>query len=466
MADANTSLGQLGLALLKNPTDDAAKLILYKTKDHILSTLQLTKATKVYWKPPYLQYHDSQQGFWSLFFTSDKDSTEFFAELGEVCTIDGASATIDINAVATDSTKAPVDSMKTETNTTDSIDAPKPKSDVVYRVSKIGHQLPKMKATAADDDSDSTLPSDTERIPNPQPSIKSIHAISSDRVVYPAFQHPSKPTNISLALQPPLIWSSLSSPSTSTFDLNAFASENRIQNTEVRMNLTKLDSKLDRVLDNVERKFNLISLCILFVFIKRFYSLGLWLVSSKSNNAHDKEEEIIKLEEKVLELKKENRAFKAQLSESSGDRIKKDSDNKEAEILLQKTIEEKELKIVELTSKVQELTEKNQTIEEKFNTAMETEKCEREQLLVRNSNELDELRSELERKNNELQAMQQDKSKESNTNNGEMIRSIMNQFYTKLFQNIEGKSTLSSADVLKLTAEIIRKETKAALNTS
>lgn len=192
-------------------------------------------------------------------------------------------------------------------------------------------------------------------------------------------------------------------------------------------------------------------------------------MSSKSNNAHDKEEEIIKLEEKVLELKKENRALKSQLSESSGDRMKKESDNKEVEILLQKTIEEKELKIVELTGKVHELTEKNQAIEEKFNTAMATEKRKHEQLLERHSNELDELRAELERKTNEFQDMQQqqqqqqDKSKESNTNNGEMIRSIMNQFYSKLFQNIEGKSTLSSADVLKLTAEIIRKETKAAL---
>lgn len=196
-------------------------------------------------------------------------------------------------------------------------------------------------------------------------------------------------------------------------------------------------------------------------------TLGLWLVSPKSGNAHDKEEEIIKLEEKVLELKKENRALKSQLSDSSGDRIKKDSDNKETENLLQKTIDEKELKIVELSSKVQELTEKNQAIEEKFNIAMETDKHEHEKLIAKHSSEMDGLRAEFERKNSELQAMQQDKSKdESNTNNGEMIRSIMNQFYTKLFQNLEGKGALSSAEVLKLTAEIIRKETKAALNTS
>lgn len=195
------------------------------------------------------------------------------------------------------------------------------------------------------------------------------------------------------------------------------------------------------------------------------------MVSSKSSNAHDKEEEIIQLEEKLLELKKENRALKSQLIESSsGDRIKRDSDNKEAERLMQETIEEKELKIVELSNKVQELTDKNQAIEEKFNTALAAEKHEHEKLLAQHSTEqteLNELRAELERKTSELQAnQQQDNSKESNTNNGEMIRSIMNQFYTKLFQSIEGKSTLSSADVLKLTAEIIRKETKAALNSS
>lgn len=167
----------------------------------------------------------------------------------------------------------------------------------------------------------------------------------------------------------------------------------------------------------------------------------------------------------MLELKKENRALKSQLG---GEQIKRDYDNKEAENLLQMKIDEKELKIVELSSKIQELTMKLQATEEKFDSALETEKVERDKLVAQHSSEMDTLRDELERKNSELQAMQQDKSKEggSTTNNVEMIRSIMNQFYMKLFQSIEGKSSLSSSEVLKLTAEIIRKETKAALNTS
>lgn len=226
-----------------------------------MSSLQLTKTTKVYWKPPYLQYHDTQQEFWSLFFTSDNDATEFFSELGEVCIIDRANAAtpIDINATthtaAMESTNTSTDSIKSDAEKIDSIDASKVKPDVVYRVAKIGHQLPKMKATAKGDENNSTLATDTERIQNIQSSKISAQVISGDRNIYPPFQIPSKPTNISVALQPTPIWPSLSTPTTSTFDLNAFASENRIQNTEVRMNLSKLDSKLDRVLDNVERKY-------------------------------------------------------------------------------------------------------------------------------------------------------------------------------------------------------------------
>lgn len=212
-------------------------------------------ATKVYWKPPYLQYHDSQQGFWSLFFTDDKDSTEFFRELGEVCTIDRADSSAKCAPVAATAASniQTAEAMKTDIDKIDSTDAMKCKSDVVYRVSKIGHQLPKIKANATDDESDLKAQVQTDHIANPKTATKPINAASDG--VHPPLPHPPKPTNISsVALQPSPIWASLSSPSASTFDLNTFAAESRIQNTEVRMNLTKLDSKLDRVLDNVERK--------------------------------------------------------------------------------------------------------------------------------------------------------------------------------------------------------------------
>lgn len=110
--------------------------------------------------------------------------------------------------------------------------------------------------------------------------------------------------------------------------------------------------------------------------------------------------EIIKLEEKVLELRKENLALKSQ---QGGDGIKEKSENKMLDISMQRAIEGKELKIVELTTKIHELTEKNQSIEKKFNAM----KHKFEQLIALKTSETDVLRAELEKKANELQAIHQ-----------------------------------------------------------
>lgn len=270
--DTNKSFGQLGMALLKNPADNAHKLILYRTKEQILSTLQLAESVKVYWKPPYLQYHDDVNGFWSLLFASDNDSNAFFGKLEEVCIVDRTNST-KTESKAFDTEKdaskpvEPVKSTKTveqkspEKTSSDDIDGsiPTSKAAVVHRVAKIGHQLPNFKPPFDDDSDSSTLHSDSEKFPFKSSTISSIipdkiGTIGSSHItpshITPSHITPSyippKPANISLALQPS-IWSP-------GYDFNAFASENRIQNAEVRMNLTKLDSKLDRVLDNIERK--------------------------------------------------------------------------------------------------------------------------------------------------------------------------------------------------------------------
>lgn len=249
--NTSQSQGQLGLALLKNASEDSSKLILYKTKDNILSTLCLLKKSIVYWKPPYLQYRDSQNEFWSLLFANDADSVDFFAKLEEVCTIDRpiiqTNETEDCKKMPEMRTVSVAQSSEKVVNSDEMM---KPKvcnpRDVVYRVAKIGHELPRLKPPT-DNDSDLTLSFDTEQVSNILPH-KLKPSYNVPEAVLPSKHIPPKPTNISVALQSP-IWS----PS-STFDLNSFAAESRIQNTEVRMNLSKLDTKLDRVLDNVERK--------------------------------------------------------------------------------------------------------------------------------------------------------------------------------------------------------------------
>lgn len=193
------------------------------------------------------------------------------------------------------------------------------------------------------------------------------------------------------------------------------------------------------------------------------------MVSSKQSNTCDKEEEIIELEEKLLELKKENRLLKLQLNDNGKQStLASSKEQEEIAAALQKSNEEKEVKISELMSKTQEL-------ELLIQQAHESKEMEKEQLIEIQMNETAKLREELDKKNNELIALQESSKQQetpsqekmtTNETNAETIRSIMNQFYVKLYQSLDGKMSLTTAEVLKLTAEIIRKETKAALNSN
>lgn len=188
--------------------------------------------------------------------------------------------------------------------------------------------------------------------------------------------------------------------------------------------------------------------------------------TANAPGAIDKDEEIIKLEEKVLELKKENRALKLRVTE--GDYVIQDTNEKAKELAeLQTQFADQERHISELKSKWQE-TEQNLKI---GMDAMEKEKAE---LIENHTKEVATLRAELEKKHIEVEAIQQqlkEQQEQSNkspvpASNGDLIRGIMNQFYVKLYQSLEGTETMAASDVLKLTAEIIRKETKAALNSN
>lgn len=173
----------------------------------------------------------------------------------------------------------------------------------------------------------------------------------------------------------------------------------------------------------------------------------------------------------MLELKKENRLLKLQLNDSEKLSTVASSKEKDELIVLQKSNEEKEIKISQLMGKTQEL-------EQAIQQANQSKETEKEQLIQIHMDEIAKLREELEKKNKELLALQESskqqekESKEpgekmgTNETNAEMIRSIMNQFYVKFYQSVDGKNTLTTAEALKLTAEIIRKETKAALNSN
>lgn len=419
--DTNISQGQLGFALLTHSQIHSSKLILYKTKDQLLSTLLLKESVKLYWKSPYLQFHDDLNSFWSLHFSKEKDFNDFLDHLNGKCQIDRSddsgnsneSKDVEITKDEHSTQKPDVahDINDTELNeNTDESDAAK-KSDVVNRVAKIGHRIPMLNLAANAKNENEFKVQKNEPL-SPTFNSSQLNRIPTQDLVSNA--------GSSMSTVSPVVVST-------TFDLNSFATEYRMQSTEVRFNISKLDSKIDRVLDNIDR-------------------LQLGQANSSKGN-HDQEEEIIKLEEKILDLKKENRSLKLKLAEMENVKVDEQSYKEKINDLtvsLQKSNEEKNSTISELAKEIEILKIKSEK--------------ELEELKAVNGKQIEDLRNDLEISN----------AKEAAADSKciEKVRAILNQFYAKLYENVNGKDAMSAADILKLSADIIRKETKNTLNTS
>lgn len=80
--------------------------------------------------------------------------------------------------------------------------------------------------------------------------------------------------------------------------------ESRMQNTELRMNLTKLEQRIDRVLDKIDT-----------IAVQPSPGVGRMINSScsASTTSADAEAELIAMEERMLALRKENLAMRRQL---------------------------------------------------------------------------------------------------------------------------------------------------------
>ncbi|XP_023166910.1 uncharacterized protein LOC111596789 [Drosophila hydei] len=84
--NGSDNVGRVGVALSRNGAG-AAKLVVYKSRTQLLSTLLLTKSTQsssprvgptnVILRESYMQFYDDEQRFWSLRFEVAKDEEEF-----------------------------------------------------------------------------------------------------------------------------------------------------------------------------------------------------------------------------------------------------------------------------------------------------------------------------------------------------------------------------------------------------
>ena len=354
------------MALLK--LDDEFKIILYRSKNVALDTIKISQESKIFIKNDYFQFQSDTENFWSILFENLADRESILVQITDKCII-----------------KRQIDNQEkpklVQTENKDSL---------ISRMAKVVQPVlinkDKMKNPTSDDDSDDSSHK-IETVP-----VKPVIALKKPSSVQKNYFHQK----------------------TDVTDGNTqmLLTENRIQNTEIRINISKLESKVDRVLD----KIDLLTL----------------QAGHKLSNDDDMEGEMIKLEEKILHLKKENHFLKNKTNVLESD----------LNALKGKTCENEENE--NLNEKIQ-LYEKS--IENLKNQDQEKDKM------------IENLRNDMESKDKTIEELrtQIDELKSKPSSDNDTVKLIISNSFQKLCDSIDNEK------IIKLVGQILKQETNKLL---
>lgn len=484
----NTIIGRLGFAILLSDKRNL-KIILYKSKIDLLSSVVLRESFKIYVKGKFIQYLDSSNNFWSILFENENDRDEAIKLLEERCTIEwieieSSIKTNDSNNTMENENQEEKDA-KNDGQTEDATCADKSvetdpeekqnkqlKANILTRMAKMGKRLVPSGSNKASDVSDSEGES-----PKRQPIARKPNTATSSPVLQIAKLHPSPHVPHTVEFRQNQN-SSIISAASSDSSLNNLL---MMQNTEIRFNLSKLDSKLDKLCDKIE-------------VLSTSGSLG--NPNDKNNNDSIKEEDIVRLEEKLITVKRENLSLKSIIRDLEEEKSRtvsmQHSTNELNELKVQikaLTQENKEYKkhIIDLS----EQNEKIQILEVKLKNSFEANERAEIQLKTKDA-DLGEIKSQLncsKRFAEDLQASidelvkQRDSQKNiayatkeiQTVHTGEAskstethlqenhIKEMMNSLYFKLCERISNINELKHSEVLKVIGVVIKQETQETL---
>lgn len=311
------------------------------------------------------------------------------------------------------------------------------KATILSRMAKMGKKivLPHKQSTTSEI-SDS---SDTESSKLSKPKIATRKPISASRLS----SSPTSALQIAKIQPGPIVHSvdifkheksstSMGVPSDGNLNLMM------MQNTEIRFNLSKLENKVEKILDKID-----------------LLSISSNTIPKQDKNNNNRDEEILELEEKVLSLKKDNLHLKFKIRE-------------------QEATEVSSVEIYNLKVEVEALTS------EKSNISIDVQNMKQkleEQEVVQNQKNADigELQSQLKISNRLVQdmkgtieKMEQDKSECSKTDISSpeiLIKEIMNNLYYKLCEQITviDEKELKQSEILKIIGQTIKQETSNSL---
>lgn len=315
------------------------------------------------------------------------------------------------------------------------------KANILSRMAKMGKKivLPNKQSTTSEI-SDS---SDTESSKLSKPKIAQRKPISASRL------SSSPTTALQIAkIQPgPIVHSvdifkheksstSMGAPSDGNLNLMM------MQNTEIRFNLSKLENKVEKILD----KIDLLSVST---------TTNQNTIPKHDKNNNNRDEEILELEEKVLSLKKDNLHLKFKIREQEASEVSSEE-------------------IYNLKVEVEALTQEKSNISNDVQNMKQ--KLEQQEVVQNQKNaDIGELQSQLNLSNRFVQdmkgtieKMEKDKKENSKTDISSpdiLIKEIMNNLYYKLCEQISviDDKELKQSEILKIIGQTIKQETSNSL---
>ncbi|XP_019538559.3 uncharacterized protein LOC109409565 [Aedes albopictus] len=455
----NTAQGKLGLALLRSGLE--FRILIYRTKTDALATLNLAATTKLFLKNGYLQFRSDDDAFWSVLFENSAERDRLLATIQGVCILEQEQRPPEHRV-------PPIPASRTIpiVEEPDS-DAEKGKASLISRMARVGQpilpQSKPMSTTEVSDSSDTDARFETIPRPNIPPHRRPGGNGGIAKLQSPTMGMQMIPSAAN-ALTTAIAGQNLLHTATDV-NFNLFMTESRMQGTEVRMNLSKLESKLDRVLDKIDL-VNLNS-------------------GGEGKTSIDKDEDILALEEKILELKKENHALKGKLRS-----LEAEVHSRNEDVHLKQQLADSEKRNAEFQETITSLQKDIEASRDKSeNDLRELDKIRKElettkQLLHDNSKEFESLSNQLNEshdkqatlseENSQLvkqreecqtttKSMEQElktwkeKAARSELEMEELIKAIMNNCFQRMCDQI------SDARTLKIIGQTIKHETKAAL---
>lgn len=455
-------------------------------------------------KGNFIQYLDAHNNFWSVLFENPNDRDEAIRLLEERCEIERDEMDVSIKSNTNESSTVVVgssskdDESESHENAKNDDVAPttdatcdkavetdpedkqnkQMKANILTRMAKMGKRLvPSSNKASGSDMSDS---SDPESSPKRQPRKPNANSSPILQVakLHPAPQAHSIAQTVEFKTNSHLGNSIISAASSDT-SLNLMM----MQNTEIRFNLSKLDSKLDKLCDKLE-------------VLSTASSLSSGSHNDRNNNDSIREEDIVRLEEKLIATKRENLSLKSIIRDLE-DKLKTITSNIHSvdeinELKVQIKALQQENKNISL-----DLADRNdriQLLETKLKHSIEMFE-EREIEMKTKEADLGELRSQLniskryaqdlqatldaikkQRDNVSTKEIQTDgtfsvsKALDPNVNvpSEVVIKEIMNSLYFRLCEKISNINELKHSEVLKIIGQTIKHETSECLrkNTS